>query len=74
MLADLDRPDIFRGPTGGYFPLVEIQCATGSVRKLPVESFSSNFLGDRVGFILLCVIRTAIAPPRELAGTPRGLA
>ena len=31
-LADLDCLDVFRGPTGGCFPLMEIQCATGSVR------------------------------------------
>ena len=32
VLADLDRPDIFVGPIWGYLPLVEIQCAAGSVR------------------------------------------
>ena len=32
MLADLDRLEVFCGPTGGCLPLVEIQCATGSVR------------------------------------------
>jgi len=31
-LADLDCLDVFRGPTGACFPLMEIQCATGSVR------------------------------------------
>jgi hypothetical protein len=32
MLADCDRLDVFRGPTGGCFPLAEKQGATGSVR------------------------------------------
>ena len=69
MLADLDRPDIFLGPLGGYFPIVEIQGATGSVLELAVEGLAGDFLGARVGLFLLCVIQTAIAPPRELAVT-----
>jgi hypothetical protein len=32
MLADLHRLDVFRGPTGGNFPLVKIHCTTGTVR------------------------------------------
>jgi len=32
MLANLDRLDVFPGPTGGKFPLVEIHCTTGPVR------------------------------------------
>ena len=69
MLADLDRLDIFVGPIWGYFPIVEIHSAIGSVLELPVEGLAGDFLGVRVRLILLCVIRTAIAPPRELAGT-----
>ena len=69
MLADLDRLDIFPGPFGVYFPIVEIQGSTGSVLELAVEGLACDFLGARVGLFLLCVIRTAIAPPRELAGT-----
>ena len=69
VLADLDRPDIFVGPIWGYFPMVEIQCSIGSVVELPVEGLAGDFLGVRVRLFLPCVIRTAIAPPRELAAT-----
>ena len=69
VLADLDRPDIFVGPIWGYFPMVEIQSSIASVLELPVEGLAGDFLGVRVRLFLPCVIRTAIAPPRELAGT-----
>jgi len=49
--------------------MVEIQGSTSSVAELPVEGLACDFLGARVVFSLLCVIWTAIAPPRELAGT-----
>ena len=69
VLADLDRPDIFVGPIWGYFPMVEIQSSIASVLELPVEGLAGDFLGVRVRLFLPCVIRTAIAPPRELAAT-----
>jgi len=49
--------------------MVEIQSSIASVLELPVEGLAGDFLGVRVRFFLPCVIRTAIAPPRELAGT-----
>ena len=69
VLADLDRPDIFVGPTWGYFPMVEIQSSIGSVVELPVQGLAGDFLGIRVRLFLRCVIQTTIAPPRELAAT-----
>lgn len=63
VLTDLDRLDVFPGPVWSYFPMVEIQSSTGSVMELPVEGLACDFLCSRVGFFLLCVIWTAIAPP-----------
>jgi len=48
---------------------VEIQSSIGWVFDLPVEGLAGDFLCVRVWLILPCIIRTAIAPPRELAGT-----
>ena len=31
-LADLDRLNVFRRPAGHYVPVMEIQCAAGSIR------------------------------------------
>jgi hypothetical protein len=62
VLSDLNRLDIFVGPVWGYFPMVEIQSSIASVLELPVEGLAGDFLGMRVRLILLCVIRTAVAP------------
>ena len=70
VLADLDRLDIFVGPIRALsFRLWKYSGTIGLVLELPVEGLAGDFLGVRVRLFLLCVIRTAIAPPRELAGT-----
>ena len=48
---------------------MEIQGTIGSVLELTVKGLAGDFLGVRVGLFFICVIHTAIAPPRELAGT-----
>jgi len=40
-LADLDRLDIFRGPTDGCFPMVKMQGATGALYWLLFERLAS---------------------------------
>jgi len=69
VLAGFDRLDIFLGPIWAHFPIVEIHSSIGWVLELPIESLAGDFLGVRVGLFFPCGIRTAIAPPRELAGT-----
>ncbi|MNV58231.1 hypothetical protein D3C71_1505940 [compost metagenome] len=47
---------------------MEIQGATGAVPELLVEGLAGDFLGRRVGRLLLYLIRTPVTPPRKLAG------